>query len=48
MSKGFKLVCLNCNSENVHIAEDIDYDLDEMPIVMGYYLKCDDCDNEDR
>lgn len=45
----FKVICSECNSENVSVVEDIDYDWDENPYVCGYYLQCNSCgaiDNE--
>lgn len=47
MSKKFEITCLNCGSNNVSIEEEIDYDWDEMPYINGYFLRCDDCGNDD-
>lgn len=47
MSKGFKIECLECGSNNVYIQEEIDYDWDENPYVSGYHLECGDCGNTD-
>lgn len=46
--EGFSITCLKCGSGDVSIAEEIDYDYEEMPYTVGYYLKCNICDNEDR
>lgn len=44
----FKIICLECSSENVHIVEDIDYDYDETPYVAGYFLKCLNCGSSEE
>lgn len=46
MREKFKITCLNCGSNNVHIEEEIDYDWDEMPYTSGYFLKCHDCGSD--
>lgn len=40
----FKITCKSCGSNNVSIREDIDYDYDEVPYVNGYYLECNNCE----
>lgn len=45
MEKKFKIVCLECGSEEVIIQEEIDYDYDEYPYVSGHYLECKNCGN---
>ena len=45
MESKFKIICVECGSEDVYIREDIDYDYDENPYVSGYYLECNNCKN---
>lgn len=48
MSKGFKIICQECKSEDCIVEEDIDYDWDENPVLYGYYVVCNNCGNQDR
>lgn len=47
MDKKFKIICLECGSENVDIWEDVDYDCNDMPYITGCYLECRDCGSND-
>ena len=46
--KGFTITCNVCGSTNCRICEEIDYDYDENPYTNGYYLRCDDCGEDNR
>lgn len=46
--KGFKVICMNCGSNDVFIETDIDYDWDENPYECGYYLRCNNCGSTDE
>ena len=45
MKNKFKIICLECKSEDVVLEEEIDYDYEENPYVSGYYLECKNCGN---
>ena len=44
----FKIICLECNSEDVYIEEDIDYDYEENPYVVGNNIICRKCGSNER
>lgn len=44
-NKKIMSTCLECGSNDISIREDIDYDYEEKPYVLGYYLKCNNCGN---
>jgi hypothetical protein len=41
--KGFELKCLNCESTNVTIEREYDYNYEEELELGGFYLCCCDC-----
>lgn len=45
MDNKFKIICLECKSENVTLEEEIDYDYEENPYVSGYCIVCNNCGN---
>lgn len=45
MISGFRVNCALCNSENVELEDEIDYNYDEEPFVWRTYLTCQDCGN---
>ena len=44
----FKIICLECGSENVTLEEEIDYDWDECPFTDAFTIVCQDCGNIER
>lgn len=44
----FKIICLECGSENVTLEEEIDYDWDENPYTDAICIVCKDCGNFER
>ena len=44
----FKIICLECGSENVTLEEEIDYDWDENPYTDAFTIVCQDCGNFER
>lgn len=40
----FEIKCLSCESTDVSVLQEIDYDYEESPYYTGcYYLKCNSC-----
>ena len=46
--KGFKIICLNCGSDNVTYETDIDYDYEENSYESGHYFYCHNCCQTDK
>lgn len=44
----FKIICLECGSENVTLEEEIDYDWDENPYTDAICIVCKDCGNIEK
>lgn len=47
-NKGFKIICLECGSENIILREEVDYNWGGCPYVSGHYLECQDCNNTEN
>ena len=45
MENKFKIICLECESEDVVIKEEVDYDYEDNPYISGHYLECKSCGN---
>ena len=48
MYKGFVIKCLECGSDEVWVHNDIDYDYNEIPYVVGHHLHCINCGNSSK
>lgn len=44
----FKIICLECGSENCTIEQSCDYDYEEELVEGLPYLKCQDCGNHNE
>ena len=42
---GFLVQCLDCGSTDVSLWEDTDYDMFDETIILGTYLRCEECHN---
>jgi hypothetical protein len=46
--KGFEIKCLKCGGTNCSILEDGDFDEEGNWFSWGYYIQCNQCDNNNR